>query len=73
MYLYIHSSICMCIYVYIYNYIHRLITRRSFEAEMFERASKKLGLEQALLGKYAYESDYKYVYIYIYTYVCMIV
>ena len=30
--------------------IYRLITRRSFEAEMFERASKKLGLEQALLG-----------------------
>jgi superfamily II DNA/RNA helicase len=30
--------------------VYRLITRRSFEAEMFERASKKLGLEQALLG-----------------------
>jgi superfamily II DNA/RNA helicase len=30
--------------------IYRLITRRSFESEMFERASKKLGLEQALLG-----------------------
>jgi SNF2 family DNA or RNA helicase len=30
--------------------IYRLITRRSFEAEMFERASKKLGLEQAVLG-----------------------
>jgi len=30
--------------------IYRLITRRSFEAEMFDRASKKLGLEQALLG-----------------------
>lgn len=30
--------------------IYRLITRRSFEAEMFERASKKLGLEQA--GEY---------------------
>eukprot|EP01035_Chromulina_nebulosa_P019284 gene19284-25143_t len=30
--------------------IYRLITRRSFEASMFERASKKLGLEQALLG-----------------------
>jgi chromodomain-helicase-DNA-binding protein 7 len=26
--------------------IYRLITRRSFEAEMFDRASKKLGLEQ---------------------------
>jgi hypothetical protein len=30
--------------------IYRLITRRSFESEMFERASKKLGLEQAVLG-----------------------
>ncbi len=30
--------------------IYRLIPRRSFEAEMFERASKKLGLEQAVLG-----------------------
>ena len=30
--------------------IYRLITRRSFEAEMFERASRKLGLEQAILG-----------------------
>ncbi len=30
--------------------VYRLITRRSFESEMFERASKKLGLEQALLG-----------------------
>jgi hypothetical protein len=30
--------------------IYRLITRRSFEASMFERASKKLGLEQAVLG-----------------------
>jgi len=26
--------------------IYRLITRRSFEANMFERASRKLGLEQ---------------------------
>eukprot|EP00601_Ochromonadales_sp_CCMP2298_P021910 CAMPEP_0173321264 /NCGR_PEP_ID=MMETSP1143-20121109/29311_1 /TAXON_ID=483371 /ORGANISM="non described non described, Strain CCMP2298" /LENGTH=703 /DNA_ID=CAMNT_0014264991 /DNA_START=1 /DNA_END=2108 /DNA_ORIENTATION=+ len=30
--------------------VYRLITRRSFESEMFERASKKLGLEQAVLG-----------------------
>lgn len=30
--------------------IYRLITRRSFEQEMFDRASKKLGLEQAVLG-----------------------
>lgn len=30
--------------------VYRLITRRSFESEMFQRASKKLGLEQAVLG-----------------------
>ena len=30
--------------------VYRLITRRSFEAEMFHRASRKLGLEQAVLG-----------------------
>jgi SNF2 family DNA or RNA helicase len=30
--------------------IYRLITRRSFEAEMFDRASRKLGLETAVLG-----------------------
>lgn len=30
--------------------IYRLITRRSFESEMFQRASRKLGLEQAILG-----------------------
>ena len=30
--------------------IYRLITRKSFEAEMFDRASRKLGLEQAVLG-----------------------
>jgi chromodomain-helicase-DNA-binding protein 7 len=29
--------------------VYRLITRRSFESEMFDRASKKLGLEHALL------------------------
>jgi chromodomain-helicase-DNA-binding protein 7 len=34
--------------------IYRLITRRSFEAEMFERASKKLGLEAAVLGSRAF-------------------
>jgi hypothetical protein len=34
--------------------IYRLITRRSFESEMFERASRKLGLEQAVLGSYAF-------------------
>jgi hypothetical protein len=30
--------------------IYRLITRGSFESEMFARASRKLGLEQAVLG-----------------------
>jgi hypothetical protein len=30
--------------------VYRLITRGSFEAEMFARASRKLGLEQAVLG-----------------------
>ncbi|KAL3945244.1 MAG: hypothetical protein SGBAC_000655 [Bacillariaceae sp.] len=32
--------------------IYRLITSRSFEQEMFDRASKKLGLEQAVLGTF---------------------
>ena len=32
--------------------IYRLITSRSFETEMFDRASKKLGLEQAVLGTF---------------------
>ena len=35
--------------------VYRLITRRSFEAEMFERASRKLGLEQAILGSGAFD------------------
>jgi len=37
--------------------IYRLITRRSFEAEMFERASKKLGLEAAVLGSRAFNDS----------------
>lgn len=37
--------------------IYRLITRKSFESEMFERASRKLGLEQALLGSRQFEGD----------------
>ena len=37
--------------------IYRLITRRSFEAEMFDRASRKLGLEQALLGTRQFDAD----------------
>lgn len=32
--------------------IYRLITSRTFEQEMFDRASKKLGLEQAVLGTF---------------------
>ena len=36
--------------------IYRLITRKSFEAEMFARASKKLGLEQALLGSRQFDA-----------------
>ena len=40
--------------------IYRLITRKSFEAEMFERASKKLGLEQAILGTRQFtDQDYE--------------
>jgi len=35
--------------------IYRLITARSFEQEMFDRASKKLGLEQAVLGTFQAE------------------
>jgi len=31
--------------------------RRSFEQEMFDRASKKLGLEQAVLGTFQKDDD----------------
>lgn len=34
-----------------------MITSRSFEQEMFERASKKLGLEQAVLGTFEKEKE----------------
>jgi len=37
--------------------IYRLITSRSFEQEMFDRASKKLGLEQAVLGTFGQENE----------------
>ncbi len=30
--------------------VYRLVTRKSFESEMFDRASRKLGLERAVLG-----------------------
>jgi len=37
--------------------VYRLITRKSFESEMFERASKKLGLEHAVLGGHNFRDD----------------
>ena len=37
--------------------IYRLITSRTFEQEMFDRASKKLGLEQAVLGTFDKDDD----------------
>jgi len=37
--------------------IYRLITSRTFEQEMFDRASKKLGLEQAVLGTFDQQDD----------------
>ncbi len=37
--------------------MYRLITSRTFEQEMFDRASKKLGLEQAVLGTFNQEED----------------
>jgi Bromodomain len=37
--------------------VYRLVTSRSFEQEMFDRASKKLGLEQAVLGTFEKEWD----------------
>jgi SNF2 family DNA or RNA helicase len=37
--------------------IYRLVTSRSFEQEMFDRASKKLGLEQAVLGTFGQENE----------------
>lgn len=38
--------------------VYRLITRKSFEAEMFDRASLKLGLERAVLGTRDFDGDY---------------
>jgi len=37
--------------------IYRLVTSRTFEQEMFDRASKKLGLEQAVLGTFGQDND----------------
>jgi hypothetical protein len=39
------------------SYISPLMLSRSFEAEMFDRASKKLGLEQAVLGTRAFDAE----------------
>ena len=37
--------------------IYRLVTRNTFEGEMFARASKKLGLEQAILSTHDFNSE----------------
>ena len=37
--------------------IYRLVTRHTFEAQMFERASRKLGLEQAILSTHDFDAD----------------
>jgi len=37
--------------------IYRLVTSRTFEQEMFDKASKKLGLEQAILGTFGQDND----------------
>ena len=37
--------------------IYRLVTSRTFEQEMFDKASKKLGLEQAILGTFDNDDD----------------
>jgi chromodomain-helicase-DNA-binding protein 7 len=34
--------------------VYRLITSKTYEEQMFERASKKLGMEQALFSKGAF-------------------
>lgn len=37
--------------------IYRLITNKTFESEMFTRASRKLGLEQAILSTHNFNSN----------------
>ena len=37
--------------------IYRLVTSRTFEQEMFDKASKKLGLEQAVLGTFGQDNE----------------
>jgi len=34
--------------------VYRFITKKTYEEQMFNRASKKLGMEQALFSKYFY-------------------
>lgn len=40
---------CNAYVFFLCGQVYRLITRRTYEAVMFERASMKLGLEQAVL------------------------
>jgi len=40
--------------------IYRLVTRNSFEGEMFGRASRKLGLEQAILATHDFNSEVRF-------------
>ena len=37
--------------------VYRLITSKTYEEQMFERASKKLGMEQALFSKGAFHQN----------------
>lgn len=37
--------------------VYRLITSKTYEEQMFERASKKLGMEQALFSKGAFNQN----------------
>ena len=37
--------------------MYRLITSKTYEEQMFERASKKLGMEQALFSKGAFNQN----------------
>ncbi|KAJ8576442.1 hypothetical protein ON010_g2769 [Phytophthora cinnamomi] len=38
--------------------IYRLVTRNTYESEMFDRASRKLGLEHAVLGTASFNENY---------------
>lgn len=39
--------------------VYRLITQKTYEEQMFERASKKLGMDQALFSKGAFNDEEK--------------